>query len=245
MIGLLTDFGNQDSYAAEMKGVIHTINQQAQIIDITHGIPPGDIEAAAFLLERCWQSFPSKTVFCAVIDPGVGTNRYPVMGKYNQIYFIGPDNGLFSYFYPPQQVRIIPEYLSRKTPGKTFQGRDLFAVAAAHLDQDQDNFLNSKGLPCSHQLVRLKTDPRPKVMWIDNFGNVILSVKPEHLKNDRGKLNMKWRNYTFTEIYRNYQSLGQDNIGLVVGGSGYLEIAARDTQAAKILNINRGDILDV
>lgn len=245
MIGLITDFKLKDSYVAEMKAVMYCIHKQGVVIDITHDIPFGDIEAAAFLLERCWKSFPAETVFCGVIDPGVGTSRKAIMGKSKGMYFVGPDNGLFSYLFPPQQVKLIPDHLSRKTPGNTFQGRDLFAVAAANLDKQQDNFLNSQGISYSGQLVKLNTAPVPKVMWIDNFGNAILSMKPEHLFTNAPKFCLNWRNYSFSEIYPNYQALAPHQVGLVTGGSGYLELAARDKCAAEILKINRGDILDV
>ena len=186
-----------------------------------------------------------KIVFCGAIDPGVGTCRNAIMGKSRGIYFVGPDNGLFSYLFPPHQVKLIPDHLTRKSPGNTFQGRDLFAVAAAHLDDQQDNFLNSQGISYSGQLVNLNTTPLPKVMWIDNFGNAILSIKPEHFPNSSPKFCLNWGIYSFSEIYPNYQALTPHQVGLVIGGSGYLELAARNNCAAEILKINRGDILDV
>src|ERR1043165_591212 len=97
VITLLTDFGTQDYFVAAMKGVILSINPSAEIIDITHEIPPQDIHTAAFNLLACYQDFPAGTIHVGVVDPGVGSNRQAIVVECGGQLFVGPDNGLFSY----------------------------------------------------------------------------------------------------------------------------------------------------
>src|SRR5205814_10307035 len=97
IITLLTDFGSQDYFAAAMKGVILSINSAARIVDITHEIPPQDIEAAAFNLLATYKDFPAGTIHVAVVDPGVGSMRKPILIECGEQFFVGPDNGIFSW----------------------------------------------------------------------------------------------------------------------------------------------------
>ena len=98
IITLLTDFGTADYFVAAVKGVILTSNPDAHIIDITHDIPPQDIEAAAFTLLAACSSFPPGTINVAVVDPGVGSARRPILIKVGEQFFVGPDNGIFGFF---------------------------------------------------------------------------------------------------------------------------------------------------
>src|SRR3989338_6699426 len=93
IITLLTDFGQRDSYVAEMKGVLLCALPTAQIVDITHGIPRGNIFAAQYVLSRTWQRFPNGTVHLVVVDPGVGSERRAIAALNGEHRFVGPDNG--------------------------------------------------------------------------------------------------------------------------------------------------------
>src|SRR5689334_14308 len=95
MITLLTDFGTADYFVPAVKGVILTLNPQAQIVDLTHNIPAQDVHAGAFTLGACWRNFPPGTIHLAVVDPGVGSARRPIVVQADQHVFVGPDNGLF------------------------------------------------------------------------------------------------------------------------------------------------------
>src|SRR6185295_17542022 len=99
LISMTTDFGEADYYVPAMKGAIYTINPAVEIVDLTHAIPPHDIYAAAFMLLCCYRDFPKDTLHLAVVDPGVGSARRPIMVMTDDYKFIGPDNGLFSYIY--------------------------------------------------------------------------------------------------------------------------------------------------
>ncbi|HEY7126766.1 MAG TPA: SAM-dependent chlorinase/fluorinase [Ktedonobacterales bacterium] len=97
ILTLTTDFGQADGYVGTMKGVILARAPQAQLVDLSHEIAPGDIAAGAFVLYQSSPYFPAGTVHLAVVDPGVGTARRPLLLQTAQGFFVGPDNGLFGY----------------------------------------------------------------------------------------------------------------------------------------------------
>ena len=139
MITLLTDFGAADYFVPALKGAILSIHPTAQIIDLTHEIAPQDIAAGAFTLGACWRDFPINTVHLAVVDPGVGSARRAIVVAADGHFFVGPDNGLFSYIYAQTNSQRVYHAtrndLFRPQPSSTFHGRDIFAPLAAHLDR--------------------------------------------------------------------------------------------------------------
>jgi hypothetical protein len=131
IVTLLTDFGLEDAYVGAMKGAILAVNLKASVVDITHGVRPFAVLQGAFLLDSAWRTFPAGTVHVAVVDPGVGTDRKAIAFKAADHYFVGPDNGLFTFLIDP-----ISETVELPTPPEaapTFHGRDVFAPAAARL----------------------------------------------------------------------------------------------------------------
>ena len=142
LITLLTDFGTSDYFVSAMKGVILSINPDARVVDITHEIPAQDIEAAAFTLLAAHSSFPSGTIHVAVVDPGVGSARRAILVEAGGQFFVGPDNGIFSYVCEREpQSRVFEvtnkEYF-RAPVSSTFHGRDVFAPVAAALSTGID-----------------------------------------------------------------------------------------------------------
>lgn len=192
MITLLTDFGTNDYFVPAVKGVILTINPSAQLIDITHEIPSHDIRGAAFTLGACFRDFPSKTVHLVVVDPGVGSARRPIVVATNRQLLVGPDNGVFSFVYKfAREARVFHatrNQLFRASITPTFQGRDLFAPLAAHLDrgvdvetvgpQIYDYF--SFGIPEPHKDAATG-DVVGEILHIDRFGNCITNLTENHL----------------------------------------------------------------
>src|SRR5574341_2016219 len=137
LITLTTDFGYSDPFVGIMKGVIARINPNAQVIDLSHGIPPQDIMAGALVLRHSVSYFPRGAVHVAIVDPGVGGARRPLLIECDGSYFVGPDNGLLSLALEDKQpARIVelsnPSY-HLQSASKTFHGRDIFAPVAAYL----------------------------------------------------------------------------------------------------------------
>jgi S-adenosyl-L-methionine hydrolase (adenosine-forming) len=180
-VTLLTDFGTTDSYVAEMKGVLLSSAPAAVIIDVSHGVSPGDIRSAAYILGRTWHRFPPGTIHIVVIDPGVGSARAALALRAHGHYFIGPDNGVFTPVLKDTEVEAvtlcIPEWAS-----PTFHGRDLFAPAAAALASGTS--LASLGEPFSgipHRLAYTLPHHEGKtvvgeVVYIDRFGSLITDL---------------------------------------------------------------------
>jgi len=187
VISLLTDFGTTDAYVGTMKAVILARAPAARLVDLCHEVPPQDVSRAAFLLYTAAPYFPPGTVHLAVVDPGVGTSRRPVALATERAFFVGPDNGLFTYATTRDPVIAVVEL--RRADHRladvsyTFHGRDIFAPAAAHLAAG--GRLSDLGPPLS-DLVRLPPFPleitgstiRGEVLHTDRFGNAITSIGP-------------------------------------------------------------------
>ncbi|MGH9900082.1 MAG: SAM hydrolase/SAM-dependent halogenase family protein [Pyrinomonadaceae bacterium] len=139
IITLLTDFGESDYFVGSMKGIILSINKNITVVDISHAIEPFNIDSGAFVLASSYRHFPSGTVHLAVIDPGVGSSRRPILIEAGGFYFIGPDNGLFSFVvaretdYRAYHLNKSEYFRSEVSP--TFHGRDIFAPVAGALSQ--------------------------------------------------------------------------------------------------------------
>ena len=139
IITLLTDFGTEDYFVGAMKGIILTRSPTAVIVDITHSIPPQDVRTGTFMLSAVYDSFPAGSIHLAVVDPGVGSNRRPILIEAAGHLFVGPDNGLFSMILdrvPDGTVRHVTNTAYfLPNPSSTFHGRDIFAPVAAALAQ--------------------------------------------------------------------------------------------------------------
>ena len=141
IITLLTDFGNRDGFVGSMKGVIWGLAPQVQIADLTHEIEPQNVREGALILASCVPFFPPGTVHIAVVDPGVGTSRRPLAARLGSQYFVGPDNGLITFWLESamnshQKIQLIhldkPQFWLGEI-SSTFHGRDIFAPVGAHL----------------------------------------------------------------------------------------------------------------
>lgn len=185
VIALITDFGLSDHYVGAMKGVILSICPHAQIIDLTHAIEPQNVQQAAFVLLNSYQYLPIGTIVVAVIDPGVGSSRKPIAVQTDHGFFVGPDNGLFSYVFKQLEIRKIVALQNSKyllsDVSSTFHGRDIFSPAGAHLARGVP--IEELG-PALNKLVWLdsprfevKTDSiHGEVIYIDRFGNMVTSI---------------------------------------------------------------------
>jgi S-adenosyl-L-methionine hydrolase (adenosine-forming) len=250
LITLLTDFGSADPYVGMMKGVIATVCPEANVVDITHDVPPQDIRTGAFFLERSFRYFPPGSIHVAVVDPGVGTARKPIALRADGHYFVGPDNGLCSL--AARRIRAVT--LSRDAyfqneVSRTFHGRDIFAPVAAHLAAGVP--LASLGRP-QKRIVRLEnTKPRRKargfvgaVVSVDRFGNLVTNLDLpcwESLRRPR----LTAGAFVARALSSSYGAVRSGELALILGGYGLLEIAARDGSAAKILRLGAGALVEL
>jgi S-adenosylmethionine hydrolase len=221
---LLTDFGTRDGYVAAMKGVIATIAPSAFVEDASHDIPHGDVLAAAFALRRYWRLYPAGTVHVVVVDPGVGTARAALALEAEGRFFVGPDNGVFTYI-PASTTVTLP---APTTSSPTFHGRDVFAPAAARLLAGAQ--LQELGEP-TYVRVAIELPERPQVIAVDRFGNLITNV------NHPGDVELCGR---IIRLARTYGDAPTGGLVALMNSDGLLEIAVRNGSAAETLGVSRG-----
>src|SRR5277367_1910873 len=139
IITLTTDYGTSDHLVGVIKGVILTINPEVNIVDITHHVIAHDVLDGTLTISQAYCYFPPKTIHMVVVDPGVGTQRRPILVAGGQHYFIAPDNGVLSSVYDQSESlhvwNIISEHYFRQPVSNTFHGRDIFAPVAAWLSK--------------------------------------------------------------------------------------------------------------
>jgi S-adenosyl-L-methionine hydrolase (adenosine-forming) len=254
IITLLTDFGTQDYFAGAMKGVILSINPEARIVDLTHEIPPQDIQAGAFNLLCCYRDFPAGAIHVAVVDPGVGSDRKPILVECANQFFIGPDNGIFSWICEREgnwrALHLTRDRYFRHPVSNTFHGRDVFAPIAAVLSNGVSS--NDLGVPLS-DIVRLEAlGPRHhadgtiegRVLHIDRFGNCVTNLSQRDLAVE-GPASWKLllNNQEVTSLRQDYAGGSRNTVFAVVGSAGLLELSARNDSAAEILEVERGQSL--
>lgn len=254
LITLLTDFGTADYFVGAMKGVILSLNAQAHIIDITHEIPPQDIRAGAFTLLAAYRDFPPQTIHVAVVDPGVGSRRRPILVASGEQFFVGPDNGLFSYIYE-REVKCRVFHLTREKyfchpVSATFHGRDVFAPVAGALSNGVEP------AELGDEIIDyVRLDPlAPKtfedgtieasIIHVDRFGNCVTNLTREHLPERmiarRPRLIINGNEITaFRRFYAEKDSASGE-LFAIWGSAGFLEIAAFLESAAQMLGARRG-----
>lgn len=260
LITLTTDFGYKDPFVGMMKGVILKINPKARIVDITHDISPHNIREAALTLGMSYNFFPHKTVHVVVVDPGVGSNRRPILVITDHHYFIGPDNGVFSLVYSSQSetlgvVQITSEHYFMPHRGPTFHGRDIFAPAAAWLTRGiettkfGDMITDYVTLPFPSVSLPTNTTIEGEVVYIDRFGNAITNIKGEALNtlyntNTGGKLKVVSKGKQ-TDLKNYYSEVADKGLYSLVNSTGYLELFVYRGNAAALFDIKIGDIVGV
>jgi S-adenosyl-L-methionine hydrolase (adenosine-forming) len=252
LITLTTDFGESDYFVPAMKGVILSLNPAAEIIDITHQIPPHDIFAAAFTLLCCYRDFPRWTLHTVVVDPGVGSSRRPIMVMTDDYNFIGPDNGVFSYIYQRETVNrvvhLTTEYYFRSPVSNTFHGRDIFAPIAAYVskltdwrklgDEVNDPVRFSTPAPSAVGPGQI----RGHVLHVDRFGNIISNITPSELTAELVQRGARIRvgNKDVARIVTHFAEAANNELIAYFGSAGFLEIAMKQQSAAKLVEARRG-----
>ena len=238
-----------------MKGVILSRNWNARIVDITHEIPPQDIRAAAFNLLATYRDFPPGTIHVAVVDPGVGSDRRALVVDCGGRLFVGPDNGLFSWICEREgkwrAFSLTETRFFRRQVSNTFHGRDIFAPVAAALSLGQEP--HESGPPVN-DIVHLESlEPNiidkqtieARIIHIDRFGNCVTNLTNQTLAA-RGEPTA-WRiNLNGQEInsfHSFFAAAGVNEIFCTTGSAGFLEISVRNSSAAKLLNVQRGQTL--
>jgi S-adenosylmethionine hydrolase len=253
IITLTTDYGTDDHLVGTLKGVILKINPEVTIVDITHHVTPFDLLDGALAIGAAYAYFPPKTIHVVIVDPGVGTERRPLLVSGQNQYFIAPDNGVLSLIYDREQSNLVvrhanAEHYFLQPLSKTFHGRDVFAPVAAWLSKGWQTASMGEEIQDYKRLAI----PKPKsgeagvkglVLKIDTFGNLVTNFRAEDLSSEAqngGGLKMQVGAHA---VGRLVDTFARGNAGepvAYIGSSGYLEIAINKGNASRTLSVGRG-----
>lgn len=238
-IALLTDFGTRDYYVGAMKGMILSINENAQIIDISHEIAPQNIRSASFVLANCFENFPAKTIFVAVVDPEVGSDRKAILIETDKYYFIAPDNGLLGFVFERFENFRVFDLTNRKffapKVGNTFHGRDIFAPVAGHLSKGVSPEIFGNRIN-NYKVINSEADTEnAEIVHIDRFGNLVTNLRKNNLPE---KFAVEIGETRIDKLCRFYAEAEDGELIMIFGSSGFLEISAVGSSAAEILRVN-------
>jgi hypothetical protein len=256
VITLLTDFGTKDHYVGSMKGVILRVNPRCTLVDITHEVSPQNVVEGAFLLAGACPYFPEGTIHLAVVDPGVGGPRKPILMVTKNYFFIGPDNGVLTLAARKDGIRqtivLTNEKYFISKVSATFHGRDVFAPVAGHLSRGITP--SSFGKKIDHWVELGLTRPKTKggmligeIAHIDRFGNLISNI--EKIRFNRFVKDRRFRimagHGTIQELKRGYYEGKKNEPIALFGSGGFLEISVREGSAQKILKARQGDWIKI
>jgi hypothetical protein len=240
MIILLTDFG-QSEYVGVMKGVIYSIDRRAQIVDLCHSVSSQNIIEASWILRNNYKYFPEGSVFCCVVDPGVGSERKALAAKTERYHFVAPDNGLLWETLKEQEAIDIREIPIPSDASHTFHGRDVFAPAAAKIDLGKFDQLGEKVSPIE-RVELYQSGSRGLVVRIDSFGNIITNIP----KQGNGPYSVKIGDKIYEMDYRdNYSAAKQGELFLIEGSSRTLEISLKNGSAHDGLPLETGTPIEI
>jgi S-adenosylmethionine hydrolase len=258
-ISLLSDFGLKDSYVAEMKAVILSICPETRIIDISHEIEKFNVRMGAFVLASAAPYFPKGSIHVAVVDPGVGTKRRPILVETDHAIYVGPDNGLLMLSAKRQGInhvyRITNKQFMLLKASRTFHGRDIFAPTAAHLAKGQAT--SESGPEINDYIVPKFAKPSlgknmlsGEILHIDNFGNVVTNVSMSEL----GKIGIKKGDMLHVKLEedilklklcRAYGEVKPTQPLSIIGSHNFLEISINQDNAAKRFEVEIGEEVQI
>ena len=264
IVTLLTDFGTSDAYVAAVKGALLSVNPKLNVVDLTHEVRNHDVASGAFLLAEAIPYFPKGTIHVAVVDPGVGTCRSPLLIVSPMGTYVGPDNGIFSValdrLYSVKKASITTEErlvlrdsvrayplnapsFWRQPVSHTFHARDIFAPVAAYLSLGTPPDI--LGQPTGNFETLRLAEPkyyesviRGEVIHVGRFGNLITNIPGDQVVGRPIKIQV--RGHSITGLSETY-AYGRNTLMAVIGSSGFVEVAAWQASAATILGIISGE----
>ncbi len=229
LVTFTTDFGSGSPLVAAMKGVVLAGCPHAVLVDVSHEVPHFDVPAGAFMLFAGTRHFGAGSVHLVVVDPGVGSSRRRLAMRAGGRYYVGPDNGLFGIVIEEVGLQAAVELAPNPGGAPTFEGRDVFAPAAAAL---------ASGVPLEslgHETnpPKMLDDRSPRVLWADGFGNLVTNLKPPVRR-------MRIHNHDITASATTYAEARANEPFVYVGSMGYLEIGVREERADRWLGARPG-----
>lgn len=235
IITITTDFGTVDGYVGSVKGSILSINPRVRLVDLTNAIPSYDIVVGAFHLGCAFSFYPRGTVHLGIVDPGVGSERHPLLIVTKNYFLVGPDNGLFTLLIQKDPAAAVYELTEKKywrsEMSSTFHGRDLFGPVAAHLTRGRVPSSFGKKKKSLKLLDDFKIQKQGqgycgKILFFDKFGNAFSNIQKSQV-GERSFFHVTW-NQRKISVYRTYSEIPKGEPGAIFGSAGFLEIALRE-----------------
>lgn len=260
VVALLTDFGTRDHYVGTIKGVILGIAPDVTIVDLTHEVAPQDVHQAAYALLASYRYFPHGTIFCCVVDPGVGSTRRAVavaLEHQDRTYYVVlPDNGLLTPILQQVTLKAAVSLENSayhlRTMSATFHGRDLFAPVAAHL---------AAGVPLEELGPHVPTEDLVRIAWpepqytpggwhiavihVDHFGNLITNLPGDVLEPSSTGWTIQLGNETIRGVSRTFADVAVGEPVAYIGSSGLLEIAVRQGSARQAFKADKNTMIRI
>ncbi len=253
IITLTTDLGHTDFYQAALKGSLLNLDPAVKIIDISHEIPPFDIQQAAFVLKNAYLYFPKKTVHLIGIDSVYNKNTRYLAIKHKDYFFVGTDNGIFSLLFDEEPEEAVELTVIQDLKFLHFPLTDIFAKAAIYLAKGGK--LSDIGHPIGEIQQRTSVQPvidkntiRGRVIYVDSFQNVITNITKElftEVQNNRSFTVHFRRNETINQLSWHYNEVPEGEKLCLFGISNHLEIAINKGNASGLLGLHIGDIVRV
>lgn len=255
VIALLSDFGQRDHYVSAMKGVLLEYQPDAQIIDISHDVTPGDIVEGAWILAAAWRDLPQGAVVVAVVDPGVGSERRPIGIRIRGRQAVGPDNGLLELVSRDPgdardalAVELTVRALWRHPISPVFHGRDVFVPIAAALAAGTplrevgDAIDSIIPLPIARP-GRTADGIIGHVIHIDRFGNVVTDIPRDMVP--KGAFTVGAGNVLVDRVVSYYKQAAEGEVVMLINSAGHLEIAMSGERTADKIGVRRGDAVEL
>lgn len=251
IVTLTTDFGTNDHLVAAMKGVILNINPAARIVDINHNVAPYDILDGALCVGNAYKYFPSRTIHVVIVDPGVGTDRRPILVSGEKQFFVAPDNGVLSMVFEREACtvrHITAEHYFLNPVSPTFHGRDIFAPTAGWLSKTMQTEAFGEVITDHVRFAMPKAKANGQmvkgvILRVDAFGNLMTNLTEEEIPIgalDGGPIKMAVNGKQVLRFARTFASGNPGEPIAVVGSAGYIEIAVNRGNAARTLGASRG-----
>lgn len=237
-----------------MKGVVLDVLPEANIVDISHAVQAFDVLDGALMISAAYSYFPAGTVHMVVVDPGVGSERRPILAAVGEHYFVAPDNGVLSLVYQNAERISVREITSshyfRQPVSTTFHGRDIFAPVAANLAKGVDPAKFGEEITDYAAFAAPKPKAAPDgslrgiVLKIDRFGNLLTNIRatdaPHLLGENAPPFRIVVGQHEIAEILTHYAQGRPGKLFGIIGSAGYLEISSNRTSAAKLLGAVKG-----
>jgi S-adenosylmethionine hydrolase len=254
IITLLTDFGWGDGYIGAMKGVILRINPDCRIVDLAHEIPPHDVMGAALVLGQTYSFFPQGSIHVAVVDPGVGGVRRPLVLETDGYRFVGPDNGCFTFVLKRQKeieaYELTEERFCLPRVSHTFHGRDIFAPVAAHLSAGVPPAAMGSPVAIADLTSLAIPDPvaeretlQGEVIGVDSFGNLVTNISQDAMGAfaPDGVVEIEIGGERIRGLRSSYEEGRKAEIIALWGSAGLLEISLKEQNLHRERGWGRGD----